>query len=251
MSLVVAKSAIKDHWADWTESYVPAPPFNVKEYQEKLDDVCGVSRDVSIMKLEWGGDATIAKYTEWDAFGKPSRAEIVPRFAIPRTHATFGTRVYIPVRRWIISELKEPEQSLPDDDFDNTFTDEYGATCRVSEKPIYQYVPYIYVGDHSKCPPNCCKERLCLGDYKAPGKAELDYLLKCTYNLKKDFFCDPRSIQTDAQLEKINREIRDKQEKRRETLENDLNDESKDWFNAHGHRIKDDYATKPIWFTKK
>lgn len=233
--MLTVKSAIRDHWADWDETYSPQPSFDVKSYQEKLDQVCGKSRGESIMKLFWGGSETIVKYTKWGPDGQPTAVETVPRFAIPRTSAIFGLRIYIPVRRWIICERMEPEQLGVGDETDNTFIDERGVKCYAGDKTDkkHLYVPYIYVGDHSKCPDDCCKDRVCLGDYKTPDQAELDYLLECTYNLHKDFKGDPYSTLSDEILAEINREYQSKEEKRLETEEIDFEAESKDLYNTH------------------
>lgn len=255
MSLVVAKRAIKDHWSDWDEKFVPAPVFDILAYQERLNEVCGLSRDKPIMKLEWGGNATITRYTGWDNYGKPINAEIAPRYAIPRDSILLpGLKRYIPIRRWIISELVEDEQLRPDDNTDNRYTDENGVSCIAGVKTEHKYLPYIYVGDHSKCAPDCCKERICLGDYKAPGEPELSYLLKCTYNLKKDFYCDPRSPLSGANLAKVHKEYQSEHEnalERKEmALESDLEYETKSWLKTHGHTLEDANLKQPIYIYK-
>lgn len=251
--MLIAKKVIKDHWSDWDEKFISAPEFDVNLYQEKLNTVCGKSRGEPIMKLIWGGDATITKYTGWNSSGEPIKADIIPRFAIPRTHPIFGHKMYIPVRRWIICERSEPEQRLPDDNSDNKFTDENGITCEVADKTqhAHEYLPYIYVGDHSKCPPDCCSERLCLGDYKHPDNAEIDYLIECTYKLRKDFFCDPYSPVNKAQVARILKEYNDEQEKRREAEEIDLEAENKEWLKTHGHNLADYNFKQPIYIFKK
>jgi len=244
--MLVAKRAIRDHWSDWDEKFQGAPDFNVKAYQERLDEVCGTSRGVPIMKLEWGGNATITKYTQWSPTGQPTGAKIVPRFAIPRRHPVFDHLMYIPIRRWVICERLEPEQLRPEDNSDNTFTDENGVVCEAGDKTdlVHQYTPYIYVGDHSKCPPDCCSERLCLGDYKQPGESELNYLLECTYKLSKDFYCDPYSPLSEAQIAQIRRDSKVEQENRRNDVQNALDDQSREWWSAHSHRIIDGDSPK-------
>lgn len=228
-----------DTWKTWTREFTPSPNFNVKEYQESLDRVVGKSRGRSIMKVEWGGDATIVQYTQWDPYGKPVKAEIVPRYSVTRVNE-FGMVDHIPIQRWIISELMEGEQLQADDPTNVSFTDENGTTCVVTDKNQFQYTPYIYVGDHSDCPTNCCEKRLCLGKYKVPGVEELDYLRECTWKLRQEFFADPYSQHSEDVTAKINVENKAKQEKRLESQENAFNDESKDWWNAHSHRITDE-----------
>lgn len=227
--ITIAKRAIKDWWGDWDEKLTPPPTFNVEAFQEKLNTIVGKSKGEPIMKLEWGGNATITQYTQWGVGGNPTKAEIRPRFAIPRTHPLMDYRMYIPVRRWIISERSEAGQRRPWDNSDNEFTDENGVVCQAADKSHHghEYLPYIYVGDHSKCPPDCCAERLCLGDYKTPGDAELSYLAKCTRSLETDFFCDPYNPLSEVQIAKINREQKEIQEKRLESQENDFDYESK------------------------
>lgn len=227
--ITVAKRAIKDYWGDWGEALTPPPTFNVPEYQEKLDTICGKSRGESIMRLEWGGNSTITQYTEWGIGGEPVKAAIRPRFAIPRTHPLLMNRMYIPIRRWIITERSEAGQRKPWDNFDNEFTDENGVVCQAADKTHHghEYVPYVYVGDHSKCAPDCCADRLCLGDYKHPDEAELNYLARCKSKLEKEFFCDPYNPLSEAQLAKINMENKEIREKRLETQENDFDYESK------------------------
>jgi len=241
--ITLAKSAIKDHWSDWDEKFIPAPEFDVQSFQEKLNEIAGKSRGNPILKLEWGGDATVTKYTAWDSWGKPTNLLINPRFAIPRRHPILDYEMYIPIRRWIITERAEPEQTRPDDDFDNTFTDENGVVCKAGEKTVETYLPYIYVGDHSKCPPNCCETSLCLGDYKPPGNAELNYIREVTYKLVTEFYTDPYNPLNEAQMAKIRREQRDKREKRREAALNEFDDESRDIFNVTKHRLTSDDPT--------
>lgn len=232
--MLVAKRAIKDHWADWDTTYVSKPNFDVRGYQEKLDNICGKSRGESIMKLFWGGDETIQKFVKWGPDGQPSEVETVPRFAIPRT-SFLGTRMYIPVRRWIICERMEPEQLQVESDADNTFEDERGVKCYAGDKKDkkHLYVPYIYVGDHSKCPSTCCDDRICLGDYKEPDNAELHYLAECTYNLSKDFKGDPYSVLSKEEIAQFTKDYEYETEKASERNESEFEAESKALYNTH------------------
>lgn len=241
--ITLAKSTIADHWSYWDEKFVPAPPFNVEAFQEKLDIIAGKSRDKSILRLEWGGNATVTRYTDWDGFGNPTHLEIRPRYAIPRRHKILDYEMYIPVRRWIITERMEYEQSRPDDDSDVTFTNENGIVCLGGKKEKETYLPYIYVGDHSNCPPDCCKTKLCLGDYKVPNEAELNYLRSVTRKLATEFYGNPYSQLSDEQMAKIRREYKETAEKRKEAALNEFDDESRDIFNVIKHRLTSDDPT--------
>lgn len=236
----VAKSAIRDHWSSWTESFVPAPVFDVNEYQQRLNDIAGLSNGKPILRLEWGGDATTVKYTEWDVTGTPSHAEIVPRYAIPRASEILSGIRYIPIRRWIITQRSEPEQHRPDDNFDNTFVDNRGVLCIAGRKEVEFYTPYIYIGDHTKCPDNCCETRLCLGDYKTPSRDELDYIRDITYRLKTEFYADPTKPLDSATMDKIRKEENEKYLKKSEELDKQFDEESLDWWRTHSHRITED-----------
>lgn len=249
--ILTAKQAIRDHWRDWDESFVPAPVFDVAAYQERLTAIGGQVKGQPILKLEWGGDAFITKYSDWDMAGNPINEVKIPRFAIPRRHKIMDYEMYIPVRRWIISEYKPPEQGRPDDNSDNTFTDTRGVTCIVANKPVHQYIPYIYVGDHSKCPDDCCATKLCLGDYKAPDAAELNYLLEVTYKLQSEFYCDPFSPISMEQMAQIRKEYNDEEEKRREYDLNEFDAESMEIFKTHKHRLEDYNFKKPMYITHK
>lgn len=247
---VVARRALKDYWGDWSRDFVSAPPFSVSEYQERLNAICGKSRGYPIMKLEWGGNATIVKHDRWDSSGTPTHSIIMPRFAVPRKHEFLDHAEYIPIRRWIISERCEPEQYRPDDNSDNTFTDENGVVCTAAEKPHQFYTPYIYVGDHSKCPPNCCEFKLCLGDYKHPDAAELDLLLEVTYSLKTEFFGNPYAPINEGQLARINKEHQSKAETRLEAEQTSFDEESRDIWKGVKRSITDEDLNQTTFLYK-
>ena len=248
--ILIAKRAIRDHWSDWTTEFSQPPQFDVNTYQERLNTICGKSRGEPIMKLEWGGNATMTKYTEWDSYGTPTKADIVPRFALTRAHEFLDLEIYIPIKRWIISERMEAEQLRPDDNSDNSFTNGYGVTCIASQKPKSFYTPYIYVGDHSKCAPNCCEKNICLGDYKLPTAAELDYLLECTYKLQSERIGDPYSPLTESQMMKIRSEYQTDREKRIAAQENDFDYESRDIHKTIKHHLDDYNLKQPIYVYK-
>lgn len=238
--MIKVTTNIKDHWSQWTRDFVPAPDFDIESYQRKIDLIAGKSRDESILRLEWGGSGTVSKYTKWDSAGMPLEAELIPRHAIPRRNQILDFIEHIPIRRWIITQRQEPEQYGYGDDSDNTFTDEYGVVCKISEKPKSFYTPLIYVGDHSKCPADCCANTVCLGDYKAPDQSELDWITEATFKLASEFKNDPYKAMSGDMLDEAAKDVLEEVDAQRKQSEDMFNDRFKDWFNAHGHRLSDD-----------
>lgn len=218
----IAKSAIKDDWMNWPAEYCAAPDFDRAEYQRKLDDITGLSRGRSILRLEWGGEEQVAKYGAIE-FGHPSPSQLIyePKYKLRRTY--LGAKVLVPFRRWVIAELMEWEEYGYGDDSQATFTDEAGVLRKAAPKPRDLYTPLIYVGDHRKCPKNCCATKLCPGDFKNPDSAELFWILEKTYLLKSERIKDPRQRDfTEAQRQQILSEYSAKQERSDETLDQKL-----------------------------
>lgn len=249
----VATSAIKDHSSKWDRSFVPAPQFDVDAYQAELNKIAGLSRGEPILKLEWGGSSTVTKYTSWDLAGNPTSAQIVPRFALSRNNEILDVTEYIPVRRWIISQKNEEGQYRPWDNSDNVFTDGRGVNCEIADKTDigHKYLPYIYIGDHSKCPKNCCATRLCLGDYKIPDGAELSYIKQITYRLANEFTADPYSPISEREIEKYRSNHRYELEKRSEAVLSEQEAETKEWLKIHGHHLDDANLKKPTYIVHK
>lgn len=180
------------------------------------------------------------KYDGWTATGIPILAVPVPKHAIPRVDSNTGLEVKIPIRRWIITQLQEPEQYGYGDDSDMYFTDENGAACKVAEKDSELYTPLIYIGDHSKCPDNCCEGRICLGDYKHPGRAELEWVKETTFDLRKNYKHNPYEPLSQSALDEIERDIKYTREKKREKIDEGFDLRMKEWFKVHGHRLTSD-----------
>lgn len=217
---------------------VPPPAFNIAVYQEKIDAITGKSRGEPILRLEWGGDAYITRHDVWDEFGQPLSSVKLPRFALSRTHPVDSSLVeYIPIRRWIITQRQEPEQIEHES---NTFTDNRGVTCEIGDKPLADYTPLIYVGDHSQCSPDCCSERICLGDYKEPDNAELEWIAAATQKLHAEFKADPYSADNEMVVNDFVRDEIYKKEKEQEAADADYELYFKDWWKTHGHRITTD-----------
>lgn len=244
MSIAIAKLAIKDHWSTWDHNYVEAPSFNVEAYQQRLNEIAGFSRDQPILKLMWGGSEYITKYYEWDSFGTPQKSHKIPRFALHRKNPILGCMEYIPIRRWIIVERAEPETYDYDDPkAGNVFTNEYGIECQIAEKPRDFYTPYIYVGDHSKCSSDCCKDRICLGDYKIPGVDELDLVLEHTWKAARDRSVNPYGTLSSDEVEQLTKEAEYKRSLLKQKIDDEMDYEAKNWFHVHGHRITEDDPT--------
>lgn len=204
----------KDNPKDWPAEYcLPYGSFNVKNYQEKIDNIAGKSRGRSILRLVWGASQEIAifRYSEWDSFGRAISEVREPKYKIRRDGALAGMILHVPVRRWIIEQLQEPEQYRIDEEEDTKFENEHGVTCKVAEKPTEMYTPLIYVGDHSVCEPNCCAKRLCLGDFKEPDQAELNWITRSTFQLSQEFNSkDPYRPFNDFDVARAAREAEDK-----------------------------------------
>lgn len=242
--IVTAKATIKDHWKDWDDKLVSPPIFNREAYQKRINEITGLSKDGEhpILKLEWGGNEVADKTKQWDNQGTPIEVVKIPRHAIPRqSKIVEGVTLYIPIRRWIITQYTTKQQRRQGDNIDNTFTDENGVSCIAGDKEQYAYTPLIYIGDHSTCKKDCCDIKICLGDYKHPSNAELDWILEKTYLLQSERILDPYSDKfSDEDLAKASKSILEERLKKRQETDEKFDDQSKDWWNAHSHRITED-----------
>lgn len=148
MTIALLKRAIQDSPSSWDEGFVDAPYFPVKEYQDRLDQIAGKYGNQSVLRLEWGGAERVLSPTKW-ANGVPIENEWRPKHAMKRKHEyLIGVLVFIPIRRWIITQWQTPHQLQSD--VDETFTDETGTSNLVGKKPREgDYTPLIYIGDHS------------------------------------------------------------------------------------------------------
>lgn len=248
-----------DDRSKWESRFYPAPfGVDVAGYQEKLNRIGGFGQNGEpILKLEWGGDASEKVHVEWDPFGKPTKTQDRPRFKFLRPNPLTQIADEIPIRRWIITERGEPEQYRADDDSDIKFL-EGGVLKKRIEKPRGGfYTPLVVIGDHTECPKDCCKYKMCFGKYKPPSDDELEWVEAATRYLekKKDRF-DPRKpvdAQAAAALSaKVNKEARDNTEyKQWETIE----EFARDFYRTHGHRFKLDTVTgtdsSGRWFIPK
>lgn len=214
-SIVKVKAAWNDDWRDWPAEYTPAPDFDRVEFQQKLDDIAGLSRGRSILRLEWGGEEQVSRYGALDeGSAKPSEIVFEPKYKLRRWY--LGAKVLVPFRRWVIAQLMEWEEYGYGDDTQTTFIDEQGVLRRAADKPRDFYTPLIYVGDHGKCPKDCCDEKLCPGDFKHPGAAELMWVMEKTYKLQTERIKDPKQVGfTDHQKLKIAAEINAAQQQKR------------------------------------
>jgi hypothetical protein len=238
--MLLVKPTIKDHWRDWPKEFSAPPAFDRDAYQTRLNEITGLSRGMPILKLVWGGEEGTAKYSEWDSFGTPQKSHIVPTYSVTRKNPILDHIEYVPIRRWIIVERAEPEFYGLGSDDDNTFTNEYGVDCKPAEKPVELYTPYIYIGDHSNCPTDCCAKRICFGGYKPPSAWELDLILEHTYKLSKDKFINPYSRLSAETKAHLNLEKKHLKEIRDQEFDDHIKEEAKDWWNAHSHRITED-----------
>jgi hypothetical protein len=195
--------AWKDPPDRWPQQYSAPPEFDRAQYQQQLDSITGLSRERSILRLEWGGEERIMRYGAMDP-GSPDPTGVVyePKFKLRKT--IHGIQILVPFKRWVITQLAEWEEYGYGDDSQTTFYDETGALRRAAEKPRDLYTPLIYVGDHRFCLKDCCEKRICPGDYKAPDTAELFLIMDKTYRLKTERIKDPRAKDyTPEQKQKI------------------------------------------------
>lgn len=211
-NLLVAKSKWKDKPSTWDSAFVDPYPtgFNPIEYQEALNEIAGFSKHgKEVLQVKWAGN--YKSYDKLDGVGNPI---IEPKYKLVRQYITVSGFYFVPIRRWIIEEHMTPEQLGVGDDEDILHTDEYNILRKVANKPKEgTYTPLVYVGNHEFCPRDCCKERICLGDYKDPDKAELDYLKECTNKLKRERITNPHEKINPLQLQKILAEANLKLEK--------------------------------------
>lgn len=204
-------------WRDrpkyWTTGY-SEPPLGFgeklqKQYQNALNAIAGKSRDRPILLLEWGGNAKTKKYVEWSKLtGLPLEEREEPKYKLRRESEVLpGVYLFYPIRRWIISQRQEPEQYGYGNDDDITFENELGLKNKAAEKEKELYTPLIYIGDHTYCPPKCCEDKLCVGDYKNPSMDELNWIAEKTWLLQKERIVDPYSQLTPEDMAKIAKEI--------------------------------------------
>lgn len=232
-------TSFQDNYLDWTGQFVSAPPFDISAFQNQLNRITGLSRGLPILKLEWGCDAKVRKFSKW-ANGVPIESEDQPKFYFERYHPLILQVIKVPVRRWVITQRTEPEQYGYGDNSDNTFTDEYGSNNLLADKPKDgDYTPYIFVGDHSKCPIDCCKHKLCYGDFKEPNWAELEIITEHTFKLQKEQIKPYQKLGRED-YERIALENKNEQERRQVEADILTDLQSKDWWNTHGHRITSD-----------
>lgn len=240
MSLVTVKQAIKDYPGNWDITLVPPPPFNSQAYQNRLNEITGLSDGFPILKLEWGGNTTVKKNEKWDSQGMPILISTQPKHAIPRRSLILEELQLVPIRRWIITQYQTKAQLRVDDNSDNTFTNEAGVNCIAGDKSQDPYTPLIYIGDHTNCPKDCCKKKICLGDYKEPGIAELNWVLESTFKLQSDRIIDPRKEITPEDMAAVTREVLDELDEKKKKAEENIDDWFNDWIRTHGHRITSD-----------
>lgn len=223
----------------WDRHFEPKPVFDDQAYQEKLNAIAGFYNNMPILKLEWGGDTKVKKFNQWDEVGLPIEEIILPKYALKRPMIVDPTLIeYIPIRRWVIAQYQSPGQYNFGDDSDNTFTDERGINCLIDSKSSEgRYEPLIYVGDHLLCPSNCCEHKICLGAYKDPSEAELEWIRWATQQLAKEFKQDPDKPVSEELINKHRRDAQYKADKIREEKDEDLDYYWKDWHKTHGHRL--------------
>lgn len=230
-----------DDPAKWGAELNPPPSFDVLGYQEKLNQIAGLSRGKPIVKLFWGGNVTEKVWKEF-ANGIPTKFENEPLFHIKRPHPILLDYQKIPIRRWILTQRTEPEQYGYGDDSDNTVTDETGQTRLMGYKPKEFYTPYIFIGDHSICPKDCSERKRCYGDYKLPSQAELDLVAEHCYLARQDGFnVNPYQRITQPDIAKGESEIKSKLQAEKEKKNAELDLQSLDWFRTHGHRLRTDF----------
>jgi hypothetical protein len=222
--LLKVRAAIEDPVSGWTAEYSNPPMgFDREAYQKRIDAIAGTSRGRSILRLVWGGQEKVRFYDEWDEHNAPISERTEPKYKVRRWFRTVEGYELLPMRRWVIEQLYEWEQYGYGSDEGTTFTDEHGQVKKAFEKERDYYTPLIYVGDHSKCPKDCCERKLCTGDYKHPNEAELYWILESTYHLQNDRIVDPRGEKmSDAELQKIGIEVKDLAQKKKEDLEKRL-----------------------------
>lgn len=181
--VAIATHAITDRPSLWTTQFQAPPVFNIKEYQEKLDQIAGKTQQGEpVLRLVWGGSEWKLKAVAWDSWGTPIEWDRVPRHAfLSKDPLTFGRPV--PIRRWIIEENTDAGQL-------EAMGGKNHGNLQFTEKGFY--TPYIIIADHSKCH-NCkANEFKCFGDYKAPGYDELQFITEVTYKLLASRKQDPR-----------------------------------------------------------
>lgn len=233
----------KDKPRDWGREFSPAPVFNVKEYQDKLNAIAGfTTTGEPVLKLFWGGDAASIKFTEWD-LNIATKSELTPMFYYNRRNPiSLDSYDQIPIRRWIVAEAAEPSQYRAEDDSDTWFTDPDGVKRQKTLKPknVF-YRAWIVIGDHSKCHADCSKDKLCYGDYAHPNEEYLGFCREATYHLMHDpTRRDPRRPMTHEEVDQLRQEALKENESSDAALNEHMKDFARDWWSAHQHRITSD-----------
>lgn len=216
--ITVATAAIKDSHRGWTSTSTPAPPFDVEEFQAKINAIAGFTQaNEPVLRLIWGGDRV------WHQRLEDGTLKERPRYAFQsRFSHNFGQT--IPIRRWIIEENTDPGQLAAMGGTDGSF--------KVQEKGFYTI--WAVIADHSKCPPNCKDKAMCYGDYCKPNERVLDAIKSAAYKIAVDKHApDPRKLvvpeMTVPYLPKAESDV---EKEEREEAENATF--VKDWMQTHG-----------------
>lgn len=225
----IAKKLVRrDAPSTWTTEMVAAPPFDVSAFQQKLNEIAGLTQQGEpVLRLTWGGDAAWFERP----YGSTEWVETTRYFFLSKKRQTFGQK--IPIRRWIIEQNTDAGQL-------NAMG---GKTGSIQTEETGFYTPYIYVGDHTQCPMDCCATSLCLGDYKIPNEDELKLIKEHTYLLMADKQRpDPRKmVVPEMAAHLLPATLDDKEQEEKDEQENLLY--VKDWMQTHGVGRKQN--TKP------
>lgn len=219
MTLALATHSIRDRASLWTAELTPPPSFDIKSYQEKLNQIAGFAQQGEpVLRLVWGGNSTVVK--------KVGLEEIqVPRHAFAKR----GER--IPVRRWIIEENTDAGQL-------EAMGGKNHGNLQYQERGLY--TPYIIIADHSKCHDCKAADFKCFGDYKHPGYEELHFLVEVTYKLLTSKQDPRKELDLDLVAEMVKAEKPNKEELEQKDSEEERK-RIREWLKTH-KTLKFDYG---------
>lgn len=242
----------KHHYFDnpvrWIESQT-RPVFDIGKFQKQLDEIAGISRGRSIVKLVWIPEWTENIPIEWGALGYPSVYETRPVewcYSID----DYQKVTYIAPPRWAFLELQSDANT-------HAVNSDLWAFDPYDEQPVMigdtnreaVYTLWDYLAPHDT-DGFCCKSakkagERCYGYYQEPIEFYLNEVKRVVRERERDALIDPTKPMDIEQMLRVQKPVYDKlavAEKKREEIEEQF---WKDEFNTHGFSIiSDDPSVK-------
>ena len=206
--------------ATWGQKAIyQAPSFDVVQYQEKINRICGLAPNGEpVVRLVWAASKECFSkfYSVWDSMGFGVLTELRAKYRFATVEINPVDRIDIPAPRWMLEDRVDPAQFAAT--YEQTrwvWNEDEGR--QVERRPKIDltrgyYAPLLTIARHGSC---CGKARnskvVCWGQYKEPDERELIMLREAV--AKRDLFEDqsPFESLTKETLEKSDREVSESQ----------------------------------------